>query len=198
MGDESWIDSYDLETKQQSLQRMSPQSPRVKKVWQVQSSTKSMLIIVLTWRGLFTMNLFLLTLRSTLTFNVTFWDAWRKRPELRRNHNWLLHHDNAPGNTSLKTTEFVTNNNMVIIPQPPYSLNLAPCDFTLFPKFKVKLKRWRFETVSYKQRELQVVLDSMKENDFHSAYEVWKNWWDHCIRSQGDYFEGHGSQNWVS
>jgi hypothetical protein len=28
------------------------------------------------WRGLFTTNLFLLTLQSTMTFTVTFWDAW--------------------------------------------------------------------------------------------------------------------------
>jgi hypothetical protein len=33
----------------------------------------------------------------------------------------LLHHDNAPAHTSLKTTEFVANNNMVIVPHPPYS-----------------------------------------------------------------------------
>jgi hypothetical protein len=30
------------------------------------------------WRGLVTMNFFLLTLRSTLTFTVTFWDTWHK------------------------------------------------------------------------------------------------------------------------
>jgi hypothetical protein len=60
----------------------------------------------------------------------------RKRPELWRNHNRLLHHDSA----SLKITEFVTNNNMVIIPHPPYSLDLAPCNFALFPKLKMKLK----------------------------------------------------------
>jgi hypothetical protein len=71
----------------------------------------------------------------------------RKRLELWRNHNWLLHHDNAPAHTSLKTTEFVTNN-MVIIPHPPYSLDLAPCDFTLFPKLKMELKGQHFETVS--------------------------------------------------
>jgi hypothetical protein len=53
----------------------------------------------------------------------------RKRPELWRNHNWLLHHDNSPANTSLKTTEFVTNNNMVIVvPQSLYSPDLAPSD----------------------------------------------------------------------
>jgi hypothetical protein len=38
---------------------------------------------------------------------------------------------------SLKTREFVTSNNMVIVPQPPYSL---PCDFIWFPKLKMKLK----------------------------------------------------------
>jgi hypothetical protein len=43
----------------------------------------------------------------------------RKRPELWHNHNWLIHHNNAPAHTSLKTTEFVTNN-MVIVPHPPY------------------------------------------------------------------------------
>jgi hypothetical protein len=27
---------------------------------------------------------------------------------------------------------------------------------------------------------------------------LWKKRWDRCIRSQGDYFEGDGGQNWVS
>jgi hypothetical protein len=49
---------------------------------------------------------------------------------------------------SLKTTEFVTNNNMVIIPHPSYSLELAPCDFALFDKLEMKLKGRRFEAVS--------------------------------------------------
>jgi hypothetical protein len=39
---------------------------------------------------------------------------------------------------SLKTTEVVTN--MVITPYPPYSPDLVPCDFALFPKLKMKLK----------------------------------------------------------
>jgi hypothetical protein len=41
------------------------------------------------------------------------------------NHNWLLYHNNALAHTSLKTTEYVTNN-IVIIPRPPYSPDLAP------------------------------------------------------------------------
>jgi hypothetical protein len=52
--------------------------------------------------------------------------------------------------------------------------------------------------VSDIQRESQAILNSIKENDFHGAFEVWKKWWDRCIHSQGDCFEGDGSQNRVS
>jgi hypothetical protein len=49
--------------------------------------------------------------------------------------------------------------------------------------------------VSDIRKELQVVLDSIEENNFHCAFEAWKKQWGHCIRSQGAYFEGDGSQN---
>jgi hypothetical protein len=78
MGDESWIYGYDPETKQQLSQWKSPQLPSATKAWQVQSSTKSMFVVSSTRRRLFTVNLILLTMQSTLTFTVTFWDAWEK------------------------------------------------------------------------------------------------------------------------
>jgi hypothetical protein len=62
---------------------------------------------------------------------------------------------------------------MVIVTHHPYSPDLAPCDFALFPKLKTQLKG-RFETVSDIQTESQAVLDSIKENDFPGAFEVWK------------------------
>jgi hypothetical protein len=45
---------------------------------------------------------------------------------------------------------------------------------------------------------LQAVPDSIKENDFHGGFEAWKKQWDCWECSQGGYFEGDGSQNWVS
>jgi hypothetical protein len=84
---------------------------------------------------------------------------------------------------SLETTEFVTKNNMVIVPHPPYLPDLAPCDFALFPKLKTKMKGRRFETVSDIQRESEAVLDSIEESDFHGASEAWKKRWDPCMRS---------------
>jgi hypothetical protein len=57
------------------------------------------------------------------------------------------------------------------IPHPPYSPDLASCDFALFPKLKMKPKERCFETMSDIQMELQLVLNSIKENDFHGASE---------------------------
>jgi histone-lysine N-methyltransferase SETMAR len=64
---------------------------------------------------------------------------------------------------------------MVIVPHLPYSSDLAPCDFAFFPKLKMKLMGRRFETVPDIQRESQAVLDSIQDNDFHGAFEAWKN-----------------------
>jgi hypothetical protein len=39
----------------------------------------------------------------------------------------------------------------------------------------MKLKGRRFETVSDIQKDSQAILDSIKENEFHGAFEAWKN-----------------------
>ncbi|CAD7002724.1 unnamed protein product [Ceratitis capitata] len=53
----------------------------------------------------------------------------QKRPNLWENKNWLLHHDNAPAHTSLLVRDFLAKNNTIMMPQPPYSPDLASCDF---------------------------------------------------------------------
>ena len=71
----------------------------------------------------------------------------RKRPDQWRNNTWLLHHDNAPAHAALLTRRFLTDNNMTVVPHPPYSPDLPPSDFFLFPKLKMKLKGRRFQTL---------------------------------------------------
>ena len=61
-------------------------------------------------------------------------------PDQWRNNTWLLHHDNAPAHAALLTRRFLTDNNMTAVPHPPYSPDLAPSNFSLFPKLKMKLK----------------------------------------------------------
>jgi transposase len=59
----------------------------------------------------------------------------------------MLHHDNAPAHASLLIREFFTNHETTVVRQPPYSPDLAPADFFLFPKLKFSLKGRRFQTI---------------------------------------------------
>jgi hypothetical protein len=79
------------------------------------------------------------------------------------NRNLLLCHNNVPTHTSLKTTVFMTNNKRVIILHPPYSPDLASCDFALTSKLKMKLKVRHFETVSDIQMDCKHYLTAFKK-----------------------------------
>jgi hypothetical protein len=81
---------------------------------------------------------------------------------------------------------------MAVIPHPPYSLDLAPCDFFLFPKMKLKLKGLRFDTTEEIQAESQRVLDTLREKDFQEAFQKWRRRWDRYLHAAGNYFEGDG------
>ena len=102
----------------------------------------------------------------------------------------LLSVDNVPAYAALLTRRFLTDNNRTVVPHPPYSLDLAPCDFFLFPKLKMKLKGGgRFQTGEEIQAESQAVLNTLRENGFQECFKNWQRLWDHCHASEGDYFE---------
>ena len=92
------------------------------------------------------------------------------------------------------TQQFLTKNKMVVIPHPPYSPDLAPCDFFLFRKMKMKLKGLRFDTIEEIKAESQRVLDTLIEKDFQEAFKKWRRRWDRCLHAGGNYFEGDGSR----
>ena len=71
---------------------------------------------------------------------------------------------------ALVAREFLGRNNMVILSHPPYSLDLASCDFFLFPKMKIQLKGRRFDTVEEIQCTPQQVLDPLGEQDFQKVF----------------------------
>ena len=116
----------------------------------------------------------------------------RKWPEMWKNGDWLLHHDNAPAHTSLVVRKILTQNNMTTVPHLAYSPDLASCDFSLFPTMKVRLKRRRFVSLEEIQAEWQQALNTLTPADFNGCFQKWQNCWDRCIQAQGDYFEGDG------
>jgi hypothetical protein len=101
--------------KSMSRTRKSPSSPRPKKARHVQSKVKSMLIIIFDIKRTVHKEFVL----AGQTVNSTYCDILRRLRENVRK-NWLLHQDNAPIHTSFFIGEFLTKNNMTVIPHSPY------------------------------------------------------------------------------
>ena len=51
--------------------------------------------------------------------------------------------------------------------QSPYSLDLSPCDFCLFPK----LRGCRYETIEEMKEAMTKVIDTLTQEDFHGALQ---------------------------
>ena len=69
---------------------------------------------------------------------------------------------------------------------PPYSRNLAPCDFSLFPK----LRGCRYETTEEMKEAVTKVIDMLTQDDFHEAFQKLLERYNKWIAARGDYFEG--------
>ena len=75
------------------------------------------------------------------------------------------------------------------VPQPPYSPDLASCDFWLFSK----LGGCHYETIEEMKEAVTKVIDTLSQEDYHGAFQELSEWYNKCITAGGDYFEGHYS-----
>jgi len=81
-------------------------------------------------------------------------------------NTWFLHHNNAPSHTSIAVREFLAQIIVTTLPHPPYSLDLALCDFFLFTKQKTHLKGHHFVTVENVQAAATRALNNISSEDF--------------------------------
>ena len=116
-------------------------------------------------------------------------DVHKKQPEKWAN-SFILDHDNALCHTSLLVWQFLSNKNITVCPHPPYSLDLAPCDFWLFPKFKMTMKGKSFESIQDVEAVTTVQLKTLTKEDFQNCFRMWQEWWDKCVRSKRGVFWG--------
>jgi hypothetical protein len=115
----------------------------------------------------------------------------RKCPDKWKKNNWFLHHDNTPVHTSLIVWQFLTSENITVIPHPHTPTRLTS-PLWLFPisKMKLQLKGRRFDTTEELHVETQEVIDTLTFENFQGCMKAWETNWDRCIHAQGDYFEG--------
>jgi hypothetical protein len=83
---------------------------------------------------------------------------WEVTP---RNHDPYL---------SILIQQFLANK-MAVIPHQPYTPDLAPGDFFLFPKMKLKVNRCQFNTTEENPTESQRVLDTLTVKYFQDAFQ---------------------------
>ena len=60
------------------------------------------------------------------------------------------------------------------VSHPPYSLDLAPCDFWLYPK----LRGYRFETIEEMKEAVTKVTDTLTQEDIHWAIGPSRSCWN--------------------
>ena len=69
---------------------------------------------------------------------------------------------------------------------PPYSPDLAPCDFWLFPT----LRGCRYETIEETKEVVTKLIDTLTQEDFYVAFQKLLERYNKCIAAGVDYFEG--------
>ncbi len=119
----------------------------------------------------------------------------RKRPELwtmTPEGYWrmFLHHDNAPSHTSIPTLALLGESYLDMVNHPPYSPDLAPCDYFIFPRLKNDLRGQRFRTVADLQVAVRRTLRHIPAEDYSSAIRSMPIRWMKCVKAGGKYFEG--------
>jgi transposase len=87
----------------------------------------------------------------------------------------ILHQDNAPAHNALSVEQLLANTNITVLEHPPYSPDLAPCDFCLFPEIKSVLKINHFVSVENVKAKTAGRRNSLTEQDLRNCFEHWQH-----------------------
>ena len=115
-------------------------------------------------------------------------DAVRtKGLEKWRTNSWFLLHDNAPAHRSVSVKDFLSKKNVKALEHSPYSPDLAPADFYLFPRLKSALKGRRFcdaaDVIDNATEELKRLSQNSSQEYFQYFYGRLRK----CMFAQGDF-----------
>lgn len=190
-GDESWIYSYDPETKQQSTVWVFQNEAKPTKVVRSRSASKKMIASFFKITG----HVATVALDNQKTVNADWYTTIclpNVLAEIRKNNpkrRIILHHDNASAHTASLTKTFLSEKKVELMTHSPYSPDLAPCDFFLFPTVKKNLRGIRFSTPesaveAYKNEILQI-----PSSEWSKCFENWFLRMQKCIDHKGEYFE---------
>jgi len=194
--DESWCFRYYPTTKRQSAEWKSPASQKGKKVRLEKSKVKKILVCFYDSKGVihheFVPEGQTVTGRLYLSVLERLWKRIRRaRPEYSAPGSWFLLHDNAPVHRAVAVQEFLARKQVCVLHHLPYSPDLSPCDYFLFPKLKLPLKGSLFEDVQDIQAAVTPSLRAIPQEDVQRSFQSLLDRGTRCIDAEGMYFESN-------
>ena len=125
----------------------------------------------------------------------------REQIRRRRPHLWvktglwrhfLLHHDNATPHTAVPTLAALGETGTDMLAHPPYSPDLAPNDYFLYPELKKYMRGMVYRNVQEVQQAALRILRQIPQHKFEDAIKDMPVRWAKCVQAGGDFFEGDG------
>ena len=113
--------------------------------------------------------------------------ARKRRGKLTRDVLFLL--ENAPAHTSQVAMTAATECGFEVLPQPPYSPDMAPSDFCLFPKLKSNLRGTQFGSNEGVIAAVNEYLEDQEKDFYLEGISKLEQRWTKCIALNGDYIE---------
>ena len=191
--DETWVHHYDPEAKRQSMQWKHTDSPTPLKFKVTSSSKKVMASVFWDREGVIMVDY----LEKGSTNNGKYYadELPRLREEIKkkrrgklRNGVYLLQ-DNAPAHTSKVAMAAANECGYKILPHPPYSPDLAPSDYFLFPKLKESLRGERFDSDNDVMEAVNAFFGGQDKSWFNAGIALLEKRWTKCVALKGDYVE---------
>lgn len=192
-GDETWVHHYDPESKIQSMEWRATGSSGPVKAKTVKSAGKVFATVFFDHEGVLlcdflskgtTMNaLRYVEVLEKLRYNI------RNRRRGKLSQGLFLLHDNAPAHTAKMVKAAIQPTGLAELNHPPYSPDLAPCDFFLFPELKKHLKGRRFSSDEEVILAVQTILSQFSKDFFSWGIMQLRDRAAKCIERGGDYVE---------
>jgi hypothetical protein len=111
------------------------------------------------------------------------------RPAAFCSRDFFLLHDKYVCPQSCKCLPIFDPKNVTTIYHPPYSSDLSPPNYFLFPKLKIKLKELHCADVAEIQEALTDELKKVQQEKFSAAFQKLYDRAKACIYAKGAYFQ---------
>ena len=109
------------------------------------------------------------------------------RPILKTS-NTKLHWDNARPHCAKKTKEKLAEKNIILLPHPAYSPDVAPSDFFLFGYLKDRLQGSQFETSHQLLEAITDIISSIPKETLNSVFEEWMDRLQFVVDNGGEFY----------